>query len=60
MNTPRKNIYTADDIHKMRVATAEKYSRMTPDEAALDFNRCVEEAEKTMETLRKEKRLAMN
>ncbi|MDR0222661.1 MAG: hypothetical protein LBI38_03875 [Oscillospiraceae bacterium] len=60
MDTPKKNLYSVDEIHNMRVKTAERYGRMTPEEATQDFKRRVEEAEKTMEALRKEKRFALN
>jgi len=52
--------YTVDDIHKMRVSVAEKYRGMTPDEAERDFKVHVDNAKRTMEALRKEKRLAIN
>jgi hypothetical protein len=58
MNKPTVNVYTVDDIHKMRVSVAEKYRNMSPDEAERDFRAHVENAKKTMESLRKEKRLA--
>jgi hypothetical protein len=60
MNASKANAYTVDDIHKMRVSVAERYRRMTPAEAERDFKKRVEEAEKTMELLRKEKQLALN
>jgi hypothetical protein len=58
MNTPKANTYTVDDIHNMRVKVAEEYRRMTPTEAEQDFKARVESAKRTMEALRKEKRLA--
>ncbi|MDR0197040.1 MAG: hypothetical protein LBI36_02305 [Oscillospiraceae bacterium] len=60
MDTPKKNLYSVDEIHNMRVKTAERYSRMTPEEAERDFKRRVEEAEKTMEALREKKRLTVS
>jgi hypothetical protein len=54
------NTYTVDDIHKMRVSVAERYREMTPTEVERDFKSHVENAKRTMEALRKEKRLAMN
>ena len=60
MNPPKITTYNADEIHAMRLYKAELYSRMTPAEAERDFKRSVEEAENTMEALRKEKRFATN
>ena len=54
------NTYTVDDIHKMRVNVAEQYRKMTPAEAERDFKAHVENAKRTMEALRNEKRLTMN
>ncbi|MDR1330218.1 MAG: hypothetical protein LBK23_11520 [Oscillospiraceae bacterium] len=60
MHTQKANVYTVDDIHNMRVKVAEEYSRMPPAEAEQDFKARVESAKRTMEALRKEKRLALN
>jgi len=60
MNKPTVNPYTVDDIHNMRVSVAEQYRKMTPAEAERDFKAHVESAKRTMEALRKEKRLAVN
>ena len=60
MNPPKITTYTADEIHAMRLYKAEQRSRMTPEEAKSDFQRGVAEAKRTMEELRKKKRLALN
>lgn len=60
MNAPTASAYTVDDIHKMRLSVAERYSEMPPGEAERDFKAHVENAKRTMETLWEERRLAMN
>jgi len=60
MNKPITTTYTVDEIHAMRLYKAKQRSRMTPEEAKMDFQRGVAEAKKTMEELREKKRLAIN
>ncbi|MDR1558652.1 MAG: hypothetical protein LBS84_02935 [Clostridiales bacterium] len=49
------NTFTADDIHNLRLRIAERYRYMTPDEAERDFKSHVDNAKKTMMTLRQKK-----
>ena len=44
--------YTVEDIHEMRIAIAERYKQMTPDEAERDFQAHASNARKTIEMLR--------
>lgn len=60
MNKQTSNTYTVDEIHKMRISVAEQYKKMSPDEVQQDFKSHVENAKRTMEILRKEKRYTMN
>ena len=53
------NTFTCDDIHELRVKTAERYSKMTPEEAKRDFKSRVEEGKKIMEAIRKAKQAAI-
>jgi hypothetical protein len=60
MNTSAAYVYTVEDIHEMRLTVAEQYRKMSPGEAERDFKAHVENAKRTMEELRKEKKLVMN
>ncbi|GHV53386.1 hypothetical protein FACS1894216_11280 [Synergistales bacterium] len=44
--------YNADDIHEMRVLTAERYAKMTPEEAERDFQRRAENSRRAIEEIR--------
>ena len=55
MEQTKKNAFTCDDIHELRIKTAERYSRMTPEEVKRDFKSRVEEGKKIMDAIRKTK-----
>jgi hypothetical protein len=48
-------IFNCDDIHKARVARAERYARMSPEEAEIDFQRSAEKARRAIEEIRQVK-----
>ena len=58
MSNSTTNTYTVDEIHKMRINIAEQYKKMSPDKAELNFKFHVENAKRTMEKIRKERRLS--
>ena len=51
-----KGVFTVEDIHELRVRTAEKYAKMSSEEAEKDFRSRVEGAKKIMESIREQKR----
>jgi hypothetical protein len=55
MNNQVINPFTVEEIHKLRVSVAEQYWNMPPEEAKRDFTSHIENAKKTMATLREEK-----
>jgi hypothetical protein len=50
MNLARFN---ADDIHELRLQTAERYSQMSPEEAEADFQRRAENTRRAIEEIRR-------
>jgi hypothetical protein len=53
----QKTIFTVDDIHRLRVETAERYARMTPAEARQDRRRNAEETLRAIEAIRATKKV---
>jgi glutaredoxin 2 len=53
MNLARFN---ADDIHELRIQTAKRYSRMSPEEAEADFQQRAENTRRAIEEIRARKR----
>ena len=45
-------IFDCDDIHKARIEMAERYARMSPEEAEIDFQRSAEKARRAIEDIR--------
>lgn len=50
-----KMIFSADDIHKLRVDLAERRGSMTPEEAQRDFDERVTSGKRRIEEMRKAK-----
>jgi len=48
----QKTIFNTDDIHRLRVETAERYARMTPEEARRDRRQNAEETRRAVEAIR--------
>ena len=48
----QKTIFTTDDIHQLRIETAERCARMTPEEARLDRRQNAEETRLAIEAIR--------
>ena len=48
----QKTVFTVDDIHQLRIETAERYARMTPVEAQKDRRRNAEETLRAIEAIR--------
>jgi hypothetical protein len=46
-------IFDCDDIHKLRLEMAERYSRMSPDEAEADFRQGAENTRRAIEEIRR-------
>jgi len=48
----QKTIFSADDIHQLRIETAERYARMTPEAARQDRRQNAEETRRAIEAIR--------
>jgi hypothetical protein len=47
--------FNADDIHELRIQTAERYRNMTEEDAERDFQRKVENTRRAIEEIRRAK-----
>ena len=50
-------IFDCEDIHRVRLEMAEKYSKMTPEEAEKDFRASVENGLRAIEEIRRKNAL---
>jgi len=48
----QRTIFSVDDIHRMRVETAERYATMTPEEVRQDRRQNAEETLRAIEEIR--------
>jgi len=49
----QKTIFNTEDIHRLRVETAERYATMTPEAAQQDRRRNAEETRRAIENMRR-------
>jgi hypothetical protein len=48
----QKTVFGVDDIHRLRLETAERYSKMTPEEARADRRKNADDTRRAVEELR--------
>jgi hypothetical protein len=49
----KKTVFNTDDIHRLRVETAERYSKMSKEEARNDMRRRAENTRRAIEHVRR-------